>query len=55
MEARQNVEMAIRGAKLAKCFLELTECNHPELCRLIFIEGIKQLKDLDELITKCGG
>jgi hypothetical protein len=54
METKQKIELAIRAGKLAKASLELTECHGAQTARFMFVEVVKQLKDIDELIEAMG-
>ena len=55
MSEKESAELAIRGAQIAKTFLQLlTTGDNPQLSRLVFIEGIKQIKELDLFLNKQG-
>ena len=54
MDSRKQIELAIRAGKLAKASLELTECHGAEVARLMFIQAVKELKEIDRLIESMG-
>jgi len=50
---RDSVELGIRGALIAKSALELVNCcDSAVIARAHFIEVVKQLKELDNLIAR---
>lgn len=52
LESKESVELAIRGAVIAREALRLTECSCAFVARAYFVEVIKQIKELDGIITR---
>ncbi len=54
LEPRDKIELTIRAAKLAKLTLNMVDCSEPALARLHFVAVVKELKDIDDMITRLG-
>ena len=54
MDAKDKIDMALRAGLISKVTLKLINCGNPHLCRLIFIEMIKQIKELDKKLESFG-
>lgn len=52
LESAEKVEIAIRSAQIAKTFLEMLGTHTAEMAHLVLVDGITQIKALDEFIKK---
>ena len=52
LNSSERVELAIRAGTLAKASLQLTDAKSNDLARLMFVDIVRAVKEIDDFLKK---